>query len=625
MPKIPFRERLAQNRPILADGAMGTNLHGLGIALNSCFDALNLSDPALVASIHRRYLEAGAEIIETNTFSANPYKLGGFKLEHKTIEINQAGVELAQRVVEASFRDDVYIAGSVGPLGVYLAPFGRVREEDAARAFRKQIGALIHGGVDYILFETFSDTRELEIAVNVARDIKPDIPISVSMTFTRDDRTLMGETPNHVARTLAATKSDVIGINCSGGPAQLRRILMMMKQIVGDDVYLSVMPNAGWPEQVSGRVIYPATADYFGEYALAFADAGACIIGGCCGTTPDHIKAMRDALDDETRTHSILLSTPVEEQELNGDVLEPPTQLQQKLANGQFVVTVEMTPPKGFVTQRLLAAADMLKQAGVDTINIPDSPRSRLRMSPWAAAHLIQDRIGIETILYFPTRGRNILRVQSDLLAAHALDVRNIFVVMGDPTHIGDYPDASNTQDVVPSGLIHIIKKQLNAGVDQAGNEISQSTSFFVGTALNLNREDIDKEVNLLKKKVEAGADYALTQPIYEAKYAKRFIERYQDLMGEAVPIPIIAGLLPLYNERHATFLHNEVPGIFIPEHLQKRVEGAEDGSLEGVAITQELLLELKDTVQGAYIMPPFGKYHLAAEVADVLTLGMPT
>ena len=624
MPKIPLRERLAQGRPLLADGAMGTNLHGLGIGIDACFDRLNLSDPALVASIHRRYLEAGSEIIETNTFSANPYKLAAFKLEHKTIEINQAGVELAQRVVEASFREDVYIAGSVGPLGVYLAPFGRVREDDAYRAFRKQIGALVHGA-DYILFETFSDTRELEIAVKVARDLKPDIPISVSMAFTRDDRTLMGETPNHVARALAETGADIIGINCSGGPAQLRRILMMMKQVVGDDVYLSVMPNAGWPEQVSGRVIYPATADYFGEYALAFAEAGASVIGGCCGTTAEHIRAMREALDDETRTHSIILLPPREEQDLNGDVLEPPTQLQQKLANGQFVVTVEMTPPKGFVTQRLLAAADMLKQAGVNTINIPDSPRSRLRMSPWAAAHLIQDRVGIEAILYFPTRGRNILRVQSDLLASHALDVRNLFVVMGDPTHIGDYPDASNTQDVVPSGLIHIIKKQLNAGVDQAGNEISQPTSFFVGTALNLNREDLDKEVYLLKKKVEAGADYALTQPIYEAKYAQQFIERYQDVTGTAVPIPIIVGLLPLYNARHAAFLHNEVPGIFIPDHLQQRIAGVEDGSREGVAITQELLVELKDTVQGAYIMPPFGKYHLAAEVVDVLTLGTPT
>ena len=620
MATIPFRERLKQNKPLLADGAMGTTLHTMGMKMDVCFDALNLTDPALVASVHRKYLEAGAEIIETNTFSANPYKLAEFNLQDRTMEINEAGVELARRVIEASFREDVYLAGAIGPLGVYLAPFGRVREEDAYRAFRKQIGAMIRG-VDLLIFETFSDLPELAIAVKVARDLDPDIPIVVSTTYTRDDRTLMGDTPVNAARYLSELEPDIIGINCSSGPAQLRRLLMMMKNAVPDAKY-SVMPNAGWPETIGGRVIYPSNMEYFGEYALAFAEAGASIIGGCCGTTPEHIAAMREALDDETRTHSILLA-PIADEEINGHGGSPEkmTRLQQKLADGKFVVTVEMAPPRGFVTQKVVAAAEMLRSAGVDTINVSDSPMARMRMSPWATAHLIQDRVGIETVLHFPTRGRNMLRVQGDLLAAHALGVRNIFVVMGDPTHIGDYPDAFNTQDVVPSGLIHIIKKQLNEGLDQAGNSITQPTSFFVGTALNLNRTDVENEIDLLRKKIEAGADFALSQPIYDPSIAERFLKRYEEIEGQSVPIPILAGLLPLFNDRHAAFLQFEVPGIQIPESQMERIAGAEDQAAEGVKMAQELLLDLKDLVQGAYLMPPFAKYHLAAEVVDVLAI----
>lgn len=620
MATIPFRERLAQDKPLLADGAMGTTLHTMGMKMDVCFDALNLTDPALVASVHRSYLEAGAEIIETNTFSANPYKLSEFNLQKKTIEINEAGVELARRVIDASFRKDVYLAGAVGPLGVYLAPFGRVREEDAYRAFRKQIGAMIRG-IDLLVLETFSDLPELAIAFKVARDLNPDIPILVSTTYTRDDRTLMGDTPVNAARYLSELKPDIIGINCSSGPAQLRRLLLMMKNAVPDAKF-SVMPNAGWPETVGGRVIYPSNMEYFGEYALAFAEAGATIIGGCCGTTPEHIGAMREALDDEKRTHSIMLDPiPDEAVNGNGDTPEAMTQLQQKLAVGNFVVTVEMSPPRGFVTQKVVAAAEMLRSAGVDTINVSDSPMARMRMSPWATAHLIQDRVGIETVLHFPTRGRNMLRVQGDLLAAHALGVRNIFVVMGDPTHIGDYPDAFNTQDVVPSGLVHIIKQQLNKGLDQAGNSITQPTSFFVGTALNLNRPELEKEIELLRKKIDAGADYALSQPIYDPAIAERFLKRYEEIEGQPVPIPILVGLLPLHNDRHAAFLQHEVPGIHIPESQMERIAGADDQAAEGVKMAQELLLDLKDLVQGTYLMPPFGKYHLAAEVVDVLAI----
>lgn len=622
MPKIPFRERLSQG-PILADGAMGTMLHQTGVRLHACFDALNVSDPGLVANVHRQFIEAGAEIIETNTFSANPLKLAEYNLQNETIEINQAGYELAHRVIDAAFRDNVYISGSVGPLGVHLAPYGRLRREQAYDAFRKQISALIHSGVDLLTLETFSDLNEIEIAIKVARDIRSEIPIVASITFTRDDRTLMGDTPAAAARALQQAGVDVIGVNCSSGPSQLRRILNVMHR-AAPNAKFSVMPNAGWPEMVNGRVLYPATPEYFGEYARAFVEAGATIIGGCCGTTPEHIASMRRALDDKSPMPSIFVNLP--EAEANGDVdlPEQPTELQRKLQAGKFVVTVEMAPPRSFVAQKVIAAAEMLYSAGVDTINVSDSPMARLRMSPWAVAHFIQDRLGMETVLHFPTRGRNLLRVQGDLLASHALGVRNIFVVMGDPTHIGDYPDAFDHHDVVPTGLIKIIKQQLNQGVDQAGNSISQPTSFFVGTALNLNAPDLDKEVNLLKKKIECGADFALTQPIFEPAVAEKFLRRYEEIIAP-LEIPVLVGILPLYSARHTNFLHNEVPGIVIPEHVKARIENAEDASKEGVRIAQELMLDLKDIVQGAYLMPQFGRYHLAAEVVDALALPTPT
>lgn len=620
MAKIPFRERLTQPRPILADGAMGTMLHQMGVRMGSCFDALNTTDPGVVAKIHRQFIEAGAEIIETNTFSANPFKLKEFNREDETIEINEAGVELARRVVEAAFRDDIYIAGAVGPLGTYLAPLGRVTDIQAYNAFRKQIAALIHAGIDLLVFETFSDLKEIEIAIKVARDINPTIPILASMTFTRDDRTLLGDSPTYVANQLVGFGADIVGVNCSGGPAQLKRIVSLFRQTI-PDAYLSVMPNAGWPEMIGGRVMYPATPDYFGDYALTFAAAGATVIGGCCGTTPDHIRAMRKALDEEReRLPLIQMALPSDETNGVGQTTFKPTDLQHKLSSGKFVITVEMAPPRGSAAEKVVAAAEMLHQAGVDTINVSDSPMARMRMSPWAVAHLIQGRVGLETVLHFPTRGRNLLRVQGDLLGAHALGVRNIFVVMGDPTHIGDYPNAFDTHDVVPSGLIQIVKQQLNLGLDQAGNAMNQPTNFFVGTAVNLNRPDIENEVKLLHKKTEAGADFALSQPIYEAHLAERFIRIYQDTYGEA-PIPILAGVLPIYNPRHAAFLHNEVPGVFIPEHITRRIEQADDPSAEGVKVAQELLLELREVVQGAYLMPPFTKYHLAAEVVDALAL----
>jgi methionine synthase I (cobalamin-dependent)/5,10-methylenetetrahydrofolate reductase len=618
MAKIPFRERLKQG-VILADGAMGTMLHlQENLPIDSCFDLLNLTDPATVAEVHRRYIEAGSEIIESNTFSANVFKLAECGLQDRCAEINRVGIELVRRVIDSVFRDDVYIAGSVGPLGVRLAPFGRITPEQAFDAFSIQTRALIKAGADLLIFETFTDLHEIAEAIRAARSVDENIPIIAQMTFNRDNRTFLGDTPAQVAHNLYQSGVDVLGVNCSGGPAQLLRITQLM-HAAQPEAYISVMPNAGWPELAGGRVMYPATPDYFGEYALAFKDAGASIVGGCCGTTPDHIRSMRTAIDDPARPHPTLITvTDVVEPEIQ-DVPEQPTHLTRKLAAGEFVVTVEMPPPRSFTAQKVIASAELLKESGVDFVNVSDSPMARMRMSPWAVCHLVQHHVGLETVLHFPTRGRNLLRVQGDLLAAHALNVRNIFVVMGDPTRIGDYPDSFDTHDIAPSSLIKLIKHNLNNGIDQAGNPIGQPTSFQVGCALNLNALDLEREIRLLKKKIENGADFALTQPLFDIAALERFVRAFSDEYG-SLELPLLVGLLPLYGTRHAAFLHNEVPGIDIPAATRQRIDQAdEDAPQEGVRIAQELLLQIQNNAQGVYIMPAFGRYDLAAGVVDVL------
>jgi homocysteine S-methyltransferase len=594
---------------------MGTMLHARGVGFDECFDSLNLAQPALVAEVHRAYIEAGAQLIETNTFGANRYKLARHGLAAQARQINAAAVVLARRVAEASFRE-VLVAGSVGPLGVRLAPYGRVRPEQAYAAFHDQIATLVASGVDLIIVETMSDLREVAEAVRAAKAVSK-LPVIASMTFTRDDVTLLGDAPAKVAQELIACSADIVGVNCSSGPAQVLRILHAMKQATPEAKFLA-KPNGGWPEHVGGRIMYPATPEYFGEYALAFVEAGAAIVGGCCGTTPQHIAAMRAALDQprpETPKYPVVVSAP--EREERTTEAHAPTGLAEKFAAKQFVIGVEMHPPKGLSTHKLLAAANLLAEAGADVINVADSPMARMRMSAWAVSHLIQDDVGIETVLHFPTRGRNLLRVQGDLLAAHALGCRNIFVVMGDPTAIGDYPDANDKYDLVPSGLIKLIKQGFNMGLDHAGQEIGQPTSFYVGCAVNPCAPDVDKEIKSLRKKIAAGADFALTQPIFETGKAREFLRRYADQHGP-LELPILAGVLPLYSARHASFFHNEVPGVFIPENLRERMENAGSaGAQEGMKIAAELLTELREVLQGVYLMPPFSRYDLAAEIID--------
>ena len=592
-------------------------LHTRGIGFDRCFDELNLTEPALVVEVHREYLAAGADLILTNTFGANRYKLERHGLEEKVAEINRLGVELAKQAAAGSNRE-IFILGDVGPLGVRISPFGRVLKEEARDAFAEQIRSLVGAGVDAILVETMSDLYEIREAIHASRDVSR-LPVVTSVTFTRDDRTLLGDDPAHVARTLEEAGADVIGINCSGGPAQILRLLKQMRQVVPDGKYW-VKPNAGWPEQMGGRIMYPADPEYFGEYALAFCAAGARAVGGCCGTTPQHIASMRTALDKDPQgcvSANIEFAPPGEIEE--SDVQHGHSGLEQKLSSGKFVVAVEMDPPRGLSTHKLIAGASLLHEAGADVIDVADSPMARMRMSAWAVCDVIQRKVGIETTLHFPTRGRNLLRIQGDLLAAHALEIHNVFVVMGDPTSIGDYPEAADNYDIVPSGLIKLIKQGFNFGLDHSGASIGQPTNYFVGAALNLTPRDKDAEIRNLNRKVNSGADFFLTQPIYDPAPAQAFLGQYAEKYGK-LEQPVLVGVLPLVSVRHANFLHHEVPGISIPEKMLARMEKAGEGAAgEGIKIASELIENIKSWAAGIYIMPQFNRYDLIADIIDAV------
>lgn len=606
---------LLQNSPgaLLADGAMGTLLHTRGIPFDHCFDELNLSKPEVVTGIHTEYLEAGAQILLTNTFGANKFKLSKHGLQRKLAEINQAGVELARKAAGGS----ALVAGDIGPLGVRIAPFGRVQLDEARAVFMDQAKVLCEAGVDLIVIETMSDLFEIQAAIQAVRATAEDLPIIASVTFTRDDRTVLGDSPEKVARTLVKAGAEVIGVNCSGGPAQLLRLLKAMRMAT-PQAKIWVKPNAGWPEQVGGRIMYPANPEYFGDYALAFCEAGASIIGGCCGTTPQHIAAMRKALDTNPQGCGIPILQVSEVLEISEvSESEPASGLAQKLSESRFIISVEMDPPRGLSTHKLIAGASLLQEAGADVINVADSPMAHMRMSAWAVCDVIQRQVGVETTLHFPTRGRNLLRVQGDLLAAHALGLRNIFVVMGDPTSVGDYPEAMDNYDLVPSGLIKLIKQGFNAGVDHSGASIGQPTNFFVGAALNLKAADPEHEIRNVRRKLQAGVDFFLTQPIYRAEEGPAFLEKYTAKYGP-LDRPVLVGILPLVSARHASFLHNEVPGISIPDETRKQMEAAgEDSARVGVELAVRLIQAVKPWAQGVYLMPQFSRYDLVAEIIE--------
>lgn len=601
----PFIDRL-QEGVLLADGAMGTMLYAKGISYERCFDEVNLSNPALVEEIHRSYLAAGAELIETNSFGANRFKLAEHGLEDKVRLINLQAAKVARAAREVA-GVDAFVAGSVGPLGRPLGPIGRIEAGEAAEAFREQVEGLLEGGVDLILFETFSDLEELSIAVRTARSVC-GLPVVAQVTMAEDALTASGATPEEVVARLRGLGADVVGVNCSVGPQPMLEVVERMVSVDGGPV--SAMPNAGLPAMVGGRFLYFSTPRYMAERARSFVQAGAVLVGGCCGTTPEHIAAMKAALVEAqpSQRAARVWSAPHIEVESAEQEAEP-SSLREKLGK-QFVVSVEMDPPKGSNPSKLLKAAAMLKEVGVDAVNIADSPMARVRMSALAVGFLISRQVGLETILHFTTRDRNLMAIQSELLGAHAVGIRAILALTGDPPRLGDYPGATAVYDVDSIGLIRILKR-LNEGHDGRGASIGEPTSFLVGCALNPNAEDLELELDRFRRKLEAGADFVMTQPVYDVETLLGTLDR----IGK-VNIPIILGVLPLQSSRHAEYLHNEVPGITIPEPVRERMRLAgERGMEEGVALARELLREARPYVQGAYLMPSFGRYEQCAEI----------
>ena len=605
-----FTERLEAG-PLLWDGAMGTQLYERsGLQADRCLEELNLSDSDLVKSVHLDYIRAGAQIIETNTFGANSLRLAPFGLADQVVKINRAGVELA-REAQTLTGQSVWIAGAMGPLGQGLAPLGSIGQTQARRVFADQARALSEAGVDLLTLETFTDLREIQEAISACREVC-DLPIVAHITFAGDDPGAEGDGSEEAVRALADLDVEAIGLNCSVGSERMLRAGEAVSAITY--VPISAQPNAGFPTYQGGRLMYLSSPEYVAQYARRMVEAGATLVGGCCGTSPQHIAAIRDALvgvqkpgarmpADPAPTRTRLRAAPQRVAE--------PTALSKKLGS-RFVVTVEVDPPKGFDVAPVLEALTPLRQSGlVDAINVADSPRAQSRMSALAMASIIQSRLGMETIMHVALRHRNLVALHSDLMGAHALGLRNVFAVMGDLPSTGDFPDATSVSDITASGSIRMIKA-LNSGVDPTGRPIEQSTTFNVGCAFGIGAVDLDREFRILEKKVDAGADFILTQPVFSAET----IEVARSRLG-GFPVPLLMGVLPLRSHRHAEFLHNEVPGISVPDEIRERLRLAGDGAAEvGIDLGRELLDEVSGIVDGVYFMPQFGRYD---SVLDVL------
>jgi len=604
-----FLERLTQG-VLVADGAMGTLLYARGVPFDRCFDELNLSAPEIVRGIHRDYIQSGAELIETNTFGANRFKLSTHNLEHHIVEINRAGAALAREAGRESGRS-VFVAGSMGPIGRPMVPLGTVTPEEVREAFAEQAAALVEGQADVLILETFTDLAELVEAVRGVRSIT-DVPLIAQMTFTQEGKTLLGHEPREIVQTLERLHVDVIGANCSVGSQGILEVIHDMAAAL-TTAKLSAMPNAGFPAYVGGRYMYFSTPAYMAEHARQLVALGVRVVGGCCGTTPEHIAAVREALA-RPATEPVPSIRPIAgpvEPKVEIALPAEPTPLAQKLGKS-FVVTVEVDPPRGIHDRRELDGCRRLAQAGVDAIDVSDNPMARLRMSPWAMCARIQGEVGLETILHFTTRDRNLVRLQSDLLAVHALGVRNILVLRGDPPQMGDYPDATAVSDVKPSGLVRLVK-DFNRGRDVAGNPIGAPTAFTIGVALNPSAPDLDKEAKVLERKVRSGADFICTMPVFEAEALDRLIR----ILG-GLPVPLLLGVLPLVSHRHAEFLHNELPGLSIPKDVRLRMRDAADGKDEGVRIASELLSAIRSRVAGVYLVPSFGRYDAVIELVKL-------
>ena len=610
------------DRPVLADGAMGTVLYARGIFINRCYDELNLSDPNLILSIHEEYLQAGAELLETNTFGANRFRLARHGLAGKVAEINAAGVSIARQAIER-FKDKqpgkAWVSGSVGPLGVRLEPLGKTGLDEARAAFAEQIRVLAKAGVDMLSIETMPALNEAREALAAAREIAPDLPVLVMVTVDDESTCLDGSSPAQAAALLTEWGAGAIGVNCSTGPTSVLTAIEAMRPVTS--LPLAAMPNAGMPRAVEGRNIYLCSPEYMAGFARKAIHAGVQIVGGCCGTTPNHIRAMRAGLRDLDAKARIEVTgaAPVPNAETPPAPLAARSRIGSLLDQGSFVTLVEIVPPKGINCINEIEGAQLLYQLGVHAINVPDSPRASARMSAQSLCLQIQQHTAIETILHYTCRDRNLLSIQSDLLGASSLGLHNILCLTGDPPKMGNYPDATSVFDVDSIGLVNIVRR-LNHGLDIGSNAIGVSTNFTIGVSANPGAPDIENELRRFFFKVEAGAEYAVTQPVFDLRLLESFLRRIEDHR-----IPVIAGIWPLTSLRNAEYMKNDLR-VSIPEEIMLRMAQADTpdaARAEGIEIAQEMLEAVRPYVQGIQVSAPFGLYNVAAEViASVLPRG---
>jgi homocysteine S-methyltransferase len=600
---------------------MGTMLYERGVFIHRCYDELNLSQPDLIRAIHEEYLQAGAEIIETNTFGGNRFRLQRHGLQDKVHEINVAGAKIARQAAD-QIRDkqatQAYVAGAVGPIGVQIEPLGKVAFEEARAAFAQQVRALAEGGVDLLVLETMTSLNEVHQAVLAAREAAPGLPILAMMTIDEEGNTLDGSSPEAAAKKLTEWGADAVGCNCSAGPATILSAIERMR--TATTLPLVAMPNAGMPRAVDGRNIYLCSPEYMASFVRKFAQAGVQYVGGCCGTTPSHIRAMRSALRalDARKSGPVAAATVTVQNAVTPPPLEQRSKLGADLVAGRFVALVEIVPPRGISAQRELQAATMLAQHGVEAINVPDSPRASARMSALSLCLQVQQQVGIESVLHYTCRDRNVLSIQSDLLGAASLGLRNILCLTGDPPKLGNYPDATAVFDVDAIGLVNIVRN-LNSGLDIGGNSIGASTGFAIGVAANPGVPDLDNEVRRFAYKVEAGAEYAITQPVFDLRLLEAFLKRVEQFR-----VPVIAGIWPLVSLRNAEFMRNDLR-VFVPDEILLRMQQADTPELaraEGVKIAQEMLLAARGMVQGVQVSAPSGHYEAALTVMESVLAG---
>jgi len=609
---IPFQEYINKNL-VLLDGAMGSLIYEKGVFIDKCYDELNLSRPELIRSIHEEYIRSGSMVIETNTYGANRLKLKSFNLQDQIKKINIKGVELAREAAG----ENAYVAGSMGPLGEELEPWGEIRLEQVFEAYKEQAQYLNNAGVDLFIIETIQDIREMEEAIKAIRSVS-ELPVVAMMTVGEDGKTRYGLDLADITGKLLKSDASIIGLNCTVGPKPMLDFVEHMIDV--SDKPICIMPNAGRPQYTDGRMIYLSTPEYFSVYTKRFIDKGVRMLGGCCGTTPEHIAKMANALAmKQTRIqHSINIGVkPVSEEPLPDPVPQAEkSALAKKISSGEQVVLVEMVPPRSTDTTKSVEGAILLKESKVDAINIPDGPRASARMTGLALSVLLEQKVGIETVVHYTCRDRNLLGMQSDLLGASVLGARNILAITGDPPMIGDYPQATAVFDIDAIGLVHLINN-LNQGIDVGEKRIGEPTSFFTGVGVDPNSVNLENEIKRLKQKKEAGAEYVITQPVFDIDSLESFLEK-ADMDG----LYLIAGIWPLVSLRNAEFMKNEVPGVFVPDSVIKYIskyETREDQLKAGVEIAQSMVDKVLSFVNGIQVSAPFGRYPLAVEVAGKL------